>query len=65
MQSALEHPVITRLRSYGYEYTEPEATYCLECGRRIEPEDFAVWGEDFCWRCWSGEEEEDGEEMES
>lgn len=65
MTNLYEHPVITRLRSHGYEYQEEAPKYCEECGRRITDDDRDFFGDlpDICWKCQC-REEDDLEEME-
>lgn len=65
MDYRLEHPVITRLRMFGYEYDEPAPRYCATCGRELSWEDVDAFGnyEDECWECKYGKED-DFEEME-
>lgn len=67
MRNDLQHPVITRLRAYGYAYeyesAEPEIHYCCTCGRELLPADrgpFLDYPEE-CWECRRGKEEDDEE----
>lgn len=65
MKNLYQHPVITRLCSYGYEYQEEGPQYCAECGRRLTDSDRDFFGDmpEVCWEC-QFREEEDLEEME-
>lgn len=66
MLNALQHPVITRLQIFGYEYDEPPICRCGVCGRELLPEDMDFFGEypEVCWECECGKDDE-SEEMEA
>lgn len=58
MKNDLQHPVITRLRAFGYEYDEPELYCCSICGRELTWEDADMLGNYpvECFECREGEE---------